>query len=60
MIDKGFPFEEEIQGLPRQHSRSNAPLVMKPTHNEVNVKEKDSTEHEQERYDVTSRDLKVC
>ena len=31
---------------------------MKPTYNDVNMREGDSTEQEQERYDVTSRDLK--
>ena len=57
-IDKGYQNEEEIQGQTRQHSRSNTPLVMKPTNNDVNMSECDSTEQEQERYDETSRDLK--
>ena len=49
---------EEIQGQTRQHSRSNTLLVMKPTYNEVNMRECVSTDREQERHDLTSRDLK--
>ena len=31
-IDQGYQNEEEIQGQTRQHSRSNTPLVTKPTY----------------------------
>ena len=45
----------EIQG---QHSRSNTPIVIKQTYNDVNRMDSDTAGHEQERYDETSSDLK--
>ena len=38
--------------------RSNTPLVMKQTYNDVNKMDCDTAGHEQEQYDETSSDLK--
>ena len=44
-IDKGYQNEWEIQGQTRQHSRSNAPLVMKQTYDDENRMDCDTTGH---------------
>ena len=56
--EKEYSGNQSARVIQGQHSRSNTPIMIQQTHNDVNRMDIDTAGHEQERYDETSSDLK--